>query len=229
MAKILFTAIVADVRGKIAGTVFSKNRYGAYARTKVTPSNPKTLAQVQRRSLLAQFAQAWRGLTDIQRSSWNGAVDQYIGTNVFGNSKRMTGSALFSKLNLNIATASGAQISVPPIPTGVAPLTSLSLVANATLNEFEVSFTATPVPVGLVLVLDSTTCLSPGIANANSFFRTIGVLPAASASGADLTLLYTAKFGSLVQGQRVFIRAKLISIATGEVSQELKASAIVGA
>jgi hypothetical protein len=29
MAKVLFTAVVADMRNKLNGTVFSKNRYGA--------------------------------------------------------------------------------------------------------------------------------------------------------------------------------------------------------
>ena len=42
MAKILTTAIVADIRNKLNGSVFSKNRYGAYVRTKVTPVNPQT-------------------------------------------------------------------------------------------------------------------------------------------------------------------------------------------
>jgi len=40
--KMKFGAIVVDGRGKIGGHVASKNRGGAYLRTKVTPSNPQT-------------------------------------------------------------------------------------------------------------------------------------------------------------------------------------------
>ena len=42
MAKIKMTAIVADMRNKLNGSVFSRNRGGAYIRTKVTPINPQT-------------------------------------------------------------------------------------------------------------------------------------------------------------------------------------------
>lgn len=227
MARILFTAIVADVRGKIAGTVFSKNRYGAYARTKVTPSNPQTSAQVYRRSLLAQFAQGWRSLTDDQRLAWNGAVALFQRTNVFGNAVKPSGANLYSRVNLNIATAGGNAVDVPPMPIGIDPLSVLSLNAEETGNVFEVTFATTPVPANMALQLEATPCVSPGISNANSKYRQIGVLPAASISGADLSAMYTAKFGSLVEGQKVFIRAKMISLLTGEVSQVMKADTIV--
>jgi hypothetical protein len=38
----------------------------------------------------------------------------------------------------------------------------------------------------------------------------------------------TTKFGPLVSGQKGFVRAKFINKLTGEVSQALTASAIVG-
>ena len=57
--KLKFGAIVTDGRGKIGGHVASKNRSGAYLRTKVTPSNPNTVAQVQVRSILASLSQSW--------------------------------------------------------------------------------------------------------------------------------------------------------------------------
>ena len=53
MAKILMTAIVADIRNKLNGSVFSKNRYGAYVRTKVTPVNPQSTAQQNTRNNLS--------------------------------------------------------------------------------------------------------------------------------------------------------------------------------
>jgi hypothetical protein len=45
MAKINFGQTVNDARGKLGGTVFSKNKSGAYTRRKVTPANPRTVAQ----------------------------------------------------------------------------------------------------------------------------------------------------------------------------------------
>ena len=63
MAKIKLSAIVSEMRGKLNGSVFSKNRGGAYIRTKVTPVNPQSLAQGLVRATLTNLSQAWRGLT----------------------------------------------------------------------------------------------------------------------------------------------------------------------
>jgi hypothetical protein len=51
--KVLFGAIVVDGRGKIGGHVMSKNRAGAFMRTKVTPINRKSSFQTGVRSRLA--------------------------------------------------------------------------------------------------------------------------------------------------------------------------------
>lgn len=76
MAQIKFGAFVTDMRGKIGGSVFSKNKNGAYAKNKVTPSNPQSGAQMAVRNLLAGFAQQWRTLTETTRQGWiDGAVN----------------------------------------------------------------------------------------------------------------------------------------------------------
>jgi hypothetical protein len=43
--KMKFGAIVTEGRGKIGGHVASKNKSGAYLRTKVTPVNRQSVAQ----------------------------------------------------------------------------------------------------------------------------------------------------------------------------------------
>jgi hypothetical protein len=51
MAKIKFGMMMTDARGKLGGHVFSKNRSGAYVRTKVTPVNGQTTAQTGVRAI----------------------------------------------------------------------------------------------------------------------------------------------------------------------------------
>lgn len=228
MAKVKLSALVSEMRGKLNGSVFSRNRGGAYLRTKVTPANPQTSAQVAARALLATYAQGWRSLTAAQRTAWNAAVSNFKTTDVFGDLKEPTGLQLYIRLNANIVNAGGSAITTPPVPVGVTALTTLSLSAAVTGTAFDVTFAATPVPTGHTLIVEATPQVSPGISNANSLFRVIGSVAAAGTSPADLSTEYTAKFGSLVAGQKIFIRAKVISTATGEVSQSLVASAIVG-
>lgn len=229
MAKVKFGIGPADIRGKINGSVFARNRGGAYVRTKVTPLNPQTTAQVAARSLLTGLAQNFRSLSQDQITAWNNAVTQWQTTDVFGDLVSPTGLALYVRLNANIQNGGGSPISTPPSPVGADALTSLTLTADVSSSEFDVAFAPATVPANHALYVESTSMLSPGINNANSRFRFIGVAAAAATSPFDGFTAQTAKFGSLVAGQKVYVRCKFINILTGEVSLALKASAIVTA
>ena len=82
--KAKFGSIVVAGSGKIGGHVASRNRGGAYFRTKVTPVNPNTPAQAAVKSRLTTQAQAWRSLTAAQRAQWNAAVADFARTDIFG-------------------------------------------------------------------------------------------------------------------------------------------------
>lgn len=227
MAKIKFGAMMVDARGKLGGHVFSKNRGGAYIRTKVTPSNPQTEDQVSQRALLASSSQAWKGLTEAQRTAWNGAVGQYATTNVFGDIVNPTGATLHTRLNINVALAGGAAILVPPLPVGITSPAGVSVEADVSGQGVAIDWTSGVVPVGVRRIVEATPQMSPGIYNANNKFRIITTLAAATATGVDVGTAYVAKFGALVAGQKLFVRIKDINITTGEVSQSLVAQTIV--
>lgn len=56
--KIKWGMMMTDGRGKLGGQVASKNRAGAYVRTKVTPVNPRTTQQQAIRTLFGSIASA---------------------------------------------------------------------------------------------------------------------------------------------------------------------------
>lgn len=229
MAKVKFTAVVADMRNKLNGSVFARNRGGAYVRTKVTPLNPQSVRQVAARNLLTSLAQGFRSLSQEQITAWNEAVSQWQTTDIFGDLVSPTGLALYVRLNSNIKNGDGTIISNPPAPVGAAALTDLELTAAVTGDTFDINFDPATVPADHTLYIESTSMLSPGINNANSKFRFIAIAAATTPSPYDAYNSQTAKFGALVAGQKVYVRCKLINIITGEVSLALKASAIVGA
>jgi len=227
MAKVKFSALISEMRNKLNGSVFARNRGGNYLRTKVTPTNPQTAAQVAARSLLTQFAQSWRSLTEAQRAAFNAVADQFATTDVFGDVVNPSGSTLYTRLNINIALAGGVAIVTPPTPTGAAALTDLSVTADVSDSEVEIVFAPGAVPADHALFLEATSNLSPGISNANSKFRGIQTLAPAAASPVNVFTNYTAKFGGLVAGQKLFVRGKFINRITGEVSQRLVASTLI--
>jgi len=229
MAKILFTAFMADARGKLAGTVFSKNRGGSYVRTKVTPTNPKTNAQNLVRSILTALSQAWRSLTAAQRTAWNAAVGSFPRTNVFGASKTLSGHQLYVGLNAQLEAASAATISAPPVPVGAPGVSVLSGAAAAGAGTFTATFDPDPIPAGSAMIIDATEQVSPGKSNLSNLYRQIQVAAAAAVSPADIAAAYIAKFGTLVAGQKIGLRARIVNTTTGEVSGSVTAELIVAA
>lgn len=227
--KILFGSVAVDGRGKLGGHVYSKNRAGSYVRTKVTPVNPQTSDQTGVRNNFTSISQAWRGLSDVQRAAWNGAVENFKTTNVFGSLKTPSGAQLYMRLNRNLHTAGQAAISTPPAPSSTTALTSISATADVSSNQFDVDFAPSPVPAGYTLVIQATAQVSPGITFLKNRFRVIATVAAAGTTPADIFTEYTTKFGALVAGNKVGVRGWLVHNTTGLKSLALSTEVIITA
>lgn len=114
MAKVKFGALMTDARGKLGGHVFSKNRSGSYLRTKVTPVNPQTAYQSAARALFATISSQWSGLTQAVRDAFNGAVQDWAQTDIFGDLKNPSGKNLFQRLNNQAQSAGLAPVVTLP-------------------------------------------------------------------------------------------------------------------
>jgi hypothetical protein len=225
MAKILFTAFLADVRGKVAGTVFSKNRSGAYVRTKVTPSNPQTSAQSVARQRLSNLSQFFRTLTAAQVLAWNNAVDDFSSTNVFGNAVRKSGINLFVGLNSIRQLLGEAILNTPPSP---GPVSEVSF-SIATLSSSAVDLNLSAISTGEAYLIEATSNQSPGKSFLKNQFRLIGTVDGTGSDivGQNLLAAYTAKFGAPISGQRIGFRIKVAVVATGQIGNAVTASQIV--
>jgi hypothetical protein len=227
MAKILTTAIVADIRNKLNGSVFSKNRYGGYVRTKVTPVNPQTASQQNVRNQLSTNSQAWRGLTEAQRQGWITATADFPFTDIFGNSKILSGSALYVKLNNNLNVVGEAAIASAPSPVAIPALVLGAIAADASTGVVTVAFTDTPVPADFALVIQTTGNVGPGKSFVKNLFRQVSVQAAAATSPATITTEFAAIHGAPVEGQKIFVRAFLVSTITGQAGIPVMGSTIV--
>lgn len=229
MAKVLFGMMAADVRGKLGGQVFSKNRAGAYIRTKVTPVNPQTVFQQGVRAVFTALSQAWRSLSQAQIQAWNSSVQSFPRTNVFGNPKTLSGHQLYVGLNAQLQAAGQSTIATPPLPVGALAVEALSAAAAAGAGTVVITFLPAAVPAGHTALLDMTAQVSPGINNLNNRFRQVSALVTAEASPYDAAAEYIAKFGGLTAGQKIGVRLRFVNNTTGEVSGNLKATLIVAA
>jgi len=214
-AKIKFGMMMTDARGKLGGHVFSKNRAGAYTRTKVTPVNPQSSFQTAVRNSFAGFTAGFRALTSAQILAWNSAVANFTSTDVFGDIKQPSGINLYNRLNLNLANAGQVAISTPPLPTAVTPAVITGVIADVSLNSVSIASALAAVPAGHTLIIEATAQLSPGKSFVKSEYRKITTAAAAAAFPIAAGVAYVAKFGALVAGTKIFVRVKTVSNTTG--------------
>lgn len=229
MAKILTTAIVDGISGKLRGSVFAKNRSGAYIRGKGSVSNPQTSYQQAVRGLFASFAASFRSLTEEQQNAWNGAVEAWKKTDIFGNSYKPTGLNLYVLVNINLNSAGTAPIDVPAMPVEMPLVGDLGLSVNVSDEEFIVSFSGSPVPSGFVFEVKSTPAFSPGVRYVKNKFRQVAVLPNGATSPQNIYSSQIARHGSLVAGMRYAITVTPISRATGQKGTPVTVQAIASA
>lgn len=203
-----FGAIVVAGSGKIGGHVASKNRAGAYLRTKTTPSNPRTTAQALVRGILSSVSTAWAGLTDAQRAGWNGAVAQWAKTDIFGDIKNPSGFNLFMKINANLLSIEEAILMDVPAKQELGDL--LLSAATVAVGAATVTFTFLgTAAAGTTVQVSATPPMSAGISNAKKRFRNISFYSGAPVA-ADIYTAYVAKFGAPAAGDNIQFAVELI-------------------
>lgn len=227
--KVVFGAIVTDGRGKLGGHVASKNRAGAYFRTKVTPVNPSTVAQLGARSRFSALSSAWRGLTPAQRDTWRANVGDYAKTDIFGNLKNPSGSNLYQRLNNNLLTIGESALDTCPAIDAVATMSSFSFAVSTGGGTIELTF-APVIPATIKFKVFATPGMSPGIDFVKSEYRLIDVLTSADLTGLDVATEWSAVFGTVPPaGQKMFIKLVPVLVASGLEGNAISAEAIVAA
>lgn len=225
--KALFGSFIVDGRNKVNGHVVSKNRYGSYIRTKVTPVNPQTDAQQAARNNLATWSQNWRSLAESDRQSWIDAAPNFPFTDIFGNIKFLSGQALYVKLNTNIANVSGTAIDTAPAPVGLPAIDSIALTASSGPSVLSLAYSIPDANAVSVLVVEATPNVTPGKSFVKNLFRYTTQVLSTTASPLVMTTAWTALFGDTVAFQKVFIRARIVNKETGQSGIPLQTVAIV--
>jgi len=225
--KIKFGALVVAGRGKIGGHVASRNRSGAYLRTKVTPVNPATIAQQNVRNRFAGISSGWRGLTEPQHTSWNQSVHEFAKTDIFGDLRNPTGMNLHQRLNNNLVNIGKAQITVPPLVEAVDANLTLSVAAAEAAGTVTLTYTD-PIAADHSVLVFATHAVSPGVHFVKSEYRQIAIMVALDITPFEIGVEYEAKFGPVgAAGMKIFIKMIHVNWNTGQAGIALAASTII--
>lgn len=227
MAKFLSGPLAGVISGSQAGTTFSRNRYGAYTRTRAFPVNPSTTFQEAVRSYLSVLSQAWRNVTDANKKAWAIWALEHPVTDRLGQKQSLTGAAAYIQLNSRIMLAAGTVIAAPPAGSAPAPLTSITGTWDIGAGNFQVAYTATPLGAGLKLWIDGCLVDSAGIKYVKNLFKHLGLSSAAQASPQALDTLFSDRLGTLTVGQVAHVRVSVFDPATGLLSSPLTTSGVL--
>jgi len=234
MALIKMGALAQDVRGSLNGSVFSRNRGGAYVRSKVSPVQPVSEWTSAARSGFSAVAKRWAGtLTDAQRSGWIAFAAVHPFTNIFGDSITLSGIAMYQAVNQRVRLCGGSWIDNAPLTFVVGDLGTVTAVLTATAGEYAtasvVAENALPYGGGLIIML--TPALAPGrVAQRNEFRMINQANRVVFASGVDWSADANLRYpmSGIAAGRHVELSAAPIDLTTGAVGPAVSLRVLVG-
>ncbi len=125
MATVKFGPTVIGLRGTIAGTTFSANGSGPYARAWSKGANPRSTPQSDQRGRLGSIAASWRDLTQVQRDDWIAyallAAQDLV--NSLGETYSASGFNWYVRINDHLELAGEARrVDAPTLTRPLAPI-----------------------------------------------------------------------------------------------------------
>lgn len=226
MAKFMPGPAVAEVRGSVGGTTFSRNRYGAYMRNRAKPIVKVTDYTTLAKARMITATQAWQNLSANQRISWRqwARGNPIVGS--LGQPQQLTGHAAFVGIHIRLAHVLQPPRTDPPPMPAPPPLLTLTVVPNKTLGTCEMTFTPA-LTAGEVIWFPCCQIASSGITYVENLIRLPEATGGNPVSAYDILGRVEARIGDLVIGHEFFMYAMVMDPVLGLLSGRLRAHATV--
>jgi hypothetical protein len=203
---------ITAVTGTLGDDVFSRNQWGPYARKKGNyPNNLPWLNTWH--NTVNDMVNHWQStLTDAQRTAWLNATGYKI--DALAQRKALSGFQLFMRVNLNVAIAGGALVTLPPVLVTVPILSGLSIAYN-TLGVLQVNWNAIPGAGQWRLMIYASPTVSTGRMSPVQPFAFMDN-PSAGLPASNFFGLYVAHYGAINPGFRIWCKIILVNAQTGQ-------------
>ena len=190
--------------GKRGLNVSQAGQFGQISRALAIPSNPRTPSQMGVRTILSRVAARWRALEETQRAAWMAAAKEAKSNPRLGQSGALSGFLLFTKINCTLTQFGQEQLDAPPAQPQFPDLAPASLVITNTAGAIALKLTC-PTDPGDNTILRGSAPVSQGRETCSDF-RVLGTCPAPVLGSADITALYTARYGVPPVGKKVYVQ-----------------------
>lgn len=228
MGLIKFGGGVAAISGKIGGTVYARNRGGAYARNWAKPTNTPTAKQSANRLAFGNISKDWAGLTEIQQEGWNTLASTVSRMNRLGDAYTPTGRQIYLESSNNMRVVGQDPLTDAPFSLLQPTIDGYPVFApTVTAGELD-SFGITGLAAqgGVSYVLEVTKQFADLKTNFSIDYRQLktGVTAATISALTD----YTTAYGeAATAGNQISIRLRYIDTQNGMSSPALVLTSIV--
>lgn len=201
--------------GSQADTTASRNRFGQYNRTRAMPTQPRTDAQVAVRGQLTDASQAWRELTDLERTNWNAfaatrPLADSLGQTIFLTGHQSFVSFWISMWQAGLTTPPDVPVEAPPVVPFIDEIACTNSITTMTLQIMGL----TGIAVGQPVAVFCSPPVSPGV-TFNGDYRFIQTKTALTTGFIDVGAAYAAKFGIPPVGRKIFVRCVFVTAEGG--------------
>lgn len=227
MAIIIPGAMVSQASGRIGGTIFSRNRGGAYVRNGSIPTTVTTPFAQLIKSVTAAQSQAWAGLAAEVQEQWREWATQHPVINRLGQSRTLSGHQAFVQINGRLVYAGFAALVSPPIGEAPAPFVPGLVTFTADPLAITVAFTPTPAPTGIAVQCYAYLANSPGVSYVRNRLALVTTSAAAAATPLAIAQDVVDRFGTPQAGQTLHIGLRALDTTTGLVSSVFYASKLL--
>lgn len=219
--KIALAPIVGDARGSSGGISMYQTRAGLCAGIRKVPFQPFTPAQFLERASLATLNQTWRSVAmNAYRAGWILLAANNPYTDIFGIQHKLSGSAMFTKLNRCLATLNLSSIFASPatLACGTPGLLTLSYSAG-TPPTFTVTPTTQPAS-GEAVVIRATKPLSAGVQTTSNTQTVIETFSAGTHGPWNISVAYNTKHKTVATNSQIFVLVNYVTVASGFAGQQ---------
>lgn len=227
MAIIIPGAMVSQASGRIGGTIFSRNRGGAYVRNGSIPTTVTSPFAQLIKSVTAAQSQAWAGLDAAVQEQWREWATQNPVINRLGQSRTLSGHQAFVQINGRLVYAGFDALDSPPIGEAPAPFVpGLVTFVDAPL-ALTVAFTPTPAPAGIAVQCFAYLANSPGVSYVRNRLALVTTSAVAAVTPLDIAQDVEDRFGTPQAGQTLHLGLRALDTTTGLVSSVFYASTLL--
>lgn len=218
MAKIVYGSLAGAISGALGNDVFSHGRHGAYLRKRVIPTKAFNVHTIKAHNYLAIMSRYWANVGVPGQAAWNTWAQSHPITDRLGQKQVLFGSAAFVSIGCRMLQAGDTALMVPPTAAPPAPLTALTVVADASAHTCILTTAPNPIGANDRLWVEVALVNSPGTEYLEGKYKLIAVSAKAQATGLAIGAALEARFGTLLETENYIVRVSVYSSISGLLS-----------